>query len=78
MAVTHEIRTSNGGTRMVRITPMKAIRYFCTECMNWQPTLITKCTAPLCPLYPYRNGKRPSDATDEETDDEAIEDEETE
>jgi len=30
-----------------------AIRLFCTECLGWGDDPAT-CTAPLCPLYPFR------------------------
>jgi hypothetical protein len=32
----------------------KAIRYFCYECMGWQKSEVRNCTAPNCPLFPYR------------------------
>ena len=57
MAVNHLIHDGNGGSREVTTTPIKAIRLFCLECMCYQPSEIRKCTAPLCPLYPYRMGK---------------------
>ncbi len=61
MAVEHEIRTVNGN-KMVSLTPMKAIRYQCLECMGWYKAEVRKCTSPLCPLYPYRMGKNPERA----------------
>lgn len=60
------IKTKNGyeaETREVSTTPIKAIRLFCCECMGFYgnyKTLaeeIKQCSAPTCPLYPYRLGK---------------------
>ena len=33
------------------------IRAMCLECMGWQTTEVPRCTAPKCPLYPWRMGK---------------------
>jgi hypothetical protein len=33
-----------------------AIRAFCVMCMGYQPHHVRGCTAPWCPLYPYRLG----------------------
>lgn len=60
MAIDHKIRTSNGGTEWKSLTPIKAIRKHCLECMGWQYSLIEGCTSPLCCLYPYRMGNNPS------------------
>ena len=27
---------------------------FCLECVGWDKKEVTLCTAPACPLYPYR------------------------
>jgi hypothetical protein len=34
----------------------KAIRSFCIECMGGSKAEIERCTAPKCPLYPWRLG----------------------
>lgn len=34
----------------------KAIRSFCIQCMGGSTAEIEKCTAPNCPLYPWRLG----------------------
>lgn len=34
--------------------PQRAIRTFCLMCVGWQRIEVDKCTAPSCPLYPYR------------------------
>ena len=48
--------------------PLKAIRYFCFECMGWSRTEkdgdrpiddVRHCTDDLCPLYEFRLGKNP-------------------
>ena len=31
-----------------------AIKAFCLECVGWLRREVTLCTAPACPLYPYR------------------------
>lgn len=31
-----------------------AVNSFCSECVGWVRDEVTKCTAPACPLYPYR------------------------
>ena len=31
-----------------------AIRAFCAECVAWEREEVRRCTAPACPLYPYR------------------------
>ena len=65
MSVKHRIKigsmvkTAEGyvpETREVETTPIKAIRLMCIECMGHQPQHIEACTAPTCPLYPYRMG----------------------
>jgi hypothetical protein len=54
MAITHDIHDGKGGKRTVKTTPIKAIRLFCRECMGYQQAEITRCSAPLCPLFPYK------------------------
>jgi len=58
MAIEHTIR-ANGfeRTKEISLTPIKAIRCQCIECMGFQLAEIPKCTAPLCPLFPFRMGK---------------------
>ena len=40
-------------------SPLKAIRLFCLQCVGEQTEEVKACTSHLCPLYPYRFGKRP-------------------
>jgi hypothetical protein len=54
MTVTHKIKNSKGKLVDVEMTRSKAIRYFCYECMGWQKSEVRNCTAPNCPLFPYR------------------------
>ena len=32
----------------------EAIKAFCWECVGWEWQEVNHCTAPACPLYPYR------------------------
>jgi hypothetical protein len=58
MAVKHTVRANGfGKTKEVQLTPVKAIRFQCIECMGFQAREVTLCTDPLCSLYPYRMGK---------------------
>ena len=65
MSVKHRIKigsmvkTADGyvpETREVETTPIKAIRLMCIECMGHQMQYVEGCSAPTCPLYPYRMG----------------------
>jgi hypothetical protein len=65
MSVKHHIKTgkmlkTDAGyvpeTREVETTPIKAIRLMCIECMGHQMQHVDGCTAPTCPLFPYRMG----------------------
>ncbi len=53
------IRSKSGGTKTVSLTPLKAIRYQCLECVCWAPSEVKKCTSRYCPLYLYRFGTNP-------------------
>lgn len=56
MAIKHKIRDSKGALVQVELTPLKAIKKFCLECMGFQQPEIERCTAPACPLFPFRTG----------------------
>jgi len=57
MSIKHTIRANGfGKTKEVTLTPIKAIRCQCFECMGFQVAEIPKCTSPLCPLFPFRMG----------------------
>ena len=57
--VTHTVRTSKNGARELRYGRELAIRLFCTQCLGWEGDP-AECTAPLCPLYPFRGLTRKS------------------
>lgn len=44
---------------MKKLTPVKAIRHKCRECVGNQYSLIRKCERSECPLFLYRLGRRP-------------------
>lgn len=45
--------------KIVKSTPVRAIRQKCLECVGNSPKEVRKCIAKDCPLYPYRMGKNP-------------------
>jgi hypothetical protein len=51
----HTVRTRDGGKITLKYGRKLAIRLFCTECLGWEDNP-KDCTAPLCPLYPFRAG----------------------
>ena len=53
MAVSHTVRTRDGGKKALRYGRKQAIKLFCTECLGWESDP-RECTAPLCPLFPFR------------------------
>jgi hypothetical protein len=57
--IKHKIRSKDGGIKEVSLTPLKAIRYQCLECVCWVPSEVKDCTGKLCVLYQYRFGKVP-------------------
>ena len=57
--IKHTIRSKNGGTRTVSLSPLKAIRLNCLECVCWSAYEVKYCTDKLCPLLPFRFGKIP-------------------
>ena len=52
-------RPSRGAKAQGIRTPMKAIRAKCMDCTCDQVAEIRECTIKLCPLWPYRMGRRP-------------------
>ena len=46
---------------MAKLTPIKAIRAKCLECSCGQYKEVKLCPVKNCPLYAYRNGRRPKD-----------------
>jgi len=58
MAMKHTVRRDGKGrTKVVDLTPLRAIRLHCIECMGFQKSLVNECSSTLCPLHPYRMGK---------------------
>jgi len=61
MSIKHEIRKDgNRKFKVVKLTPIKAIRYHCIECVGFQKAMIPGCLSKHCPLYPFRLGRNPS------------------
>ncbi len=61
MSIKHHIRSKgNGELREVELTPNRAIRYQCVECMGWSAHEVKECTDQYCSLYPFRMGTNPS------------------
>ena len=57
MTIKHTVRKDgNGGTKKIFLTPVKAIRNHCVECMGFNRREVKNCTSLLCPLFPYRTG----------------------
>jgi len=42
-----------------KLTPMKALRLKCLDCVGYSPKDVADCDIVDCPLYPYRLGHRP-------------------
>jgi len=58
MSITHTIRKDGKGrTAEVRLTPIKAIRCQCLECVGFSALEVKECQNMLCSLYPFRMGK---------------------
>jgi hypothetical protein len=55
MSIKHTFR-SESGVQTKELTPLKAIRAFCIECMGFHVQEVRGCPAPKCPLHPFRNG----------------------
>lgn len=45
-----------------RLTPMRAIRLKCLDCMGGSPKYVKECNTPDCSLFIYRLGKNPARA----------------
>jgi len=62
----HEIRQPDG-TATVRLTPKRAVRLHCLECVGWEPSEVHECGGDellcggSCGFFPFRLGRgRPS------------------
>ena len=56
MSVKHTIRQPHGKTATVDLTPRKAIKAHCMECVCWVRAEVEGCTSSMCPLFPFRTG----------------------
>jgi hypothetical protein len=46
-----------------------ACRAFCLQCVAWSEAEVRRCTAPDCPLYPYRpKADQAADSTADDSD----------
>ena len=60
MPIKHTIRKNgNNEFHEVTLTPARAIRKQCIECMGFAWSEIEGCLSPNCPLFPWRLGKTP-------------------
>ncbi len=50
--IKHKIKAKDGGTKIVSLTPIKALRYHCMECVGFAASEVKKCTSPLCSFIP--------------------------
>ncbi len=57
--IKYSIRSKNGGTKEVSLSPLRAIRLNCLECVCWSAYEVKNCSSKLCALYPFRLGKVP-------------------
>lgn len=62
MSIRHRIRVDGReNTKVVQLTARRAIIYLCKECMGFNSAEVRRCTAKLCPLYPFRTRDTPKD-----------------
>ena len=45
---------------MEMLSPLKAIRAKCLDCVADQPSVVRLCPSENCPLWPYRMGHNPN------------------
>ena len=65
MAVKHRIRANgNGKTKVMTLTARRAIIEHCKECMGFNANEVRRCTAKLCPLYPFKTYDKPESILD--------------
>jgi hypothetical protein len=58
MAIKHTFRKNGSGLLQTRnLTPLKAIRFNCKECMGFRVGEVSGCTSFLCLFFPFRMGK---------------------
>jgi hypothetical protein len=54
MSIQHTIRQPRGETVTLKLTYKSAVKRFCYECTGWDKSAAHNCTAPMCPLFPFR------------------------
>lgn len=61
MAIKHIVRSSkaDGSSREVTLTPLRAIRLRCLDCVCYSANEVKLCVDKHCSLYPYRLGHDP-------------------
>ena len=48
-----------------KLTPIRAIRKKCLDCCCDSAVEVRLCELKTCPLYPYKNGHKPKEGTEE-------------
>ena len=59
MAIEHTFKNYEGKLITKKLSPIKAIRTHCLECLGWSSEEVIKCSLKTCPLYLFRRGKDP-------------------
>ena len=68
MAVRHRIRVDgNDRTKVMTLTARRAIIEHCKECVGFNANEVRRCTATVCPLYPFRTRDKPKGITEMST-----------
>lgn len=44
---------------MKKITPLRAIKIYCIDCMGGNARYVKECTSRDCALYGFRQGRKP-------------------
>lgn len=66
-----DMKLHNGDDRPT--SPLSAIKAFCFECCGYNRNDVKECTAPMCPLWEFRNGHNPYRKGREYTEEEKAE-----
>jgi hypothetical protein len=68
MAIKHKIKADgNGKTKVMTLTARRAIIEHCKECMGFNVHEVRRCTAKLCPLFPFRTRDKPENTAEMST-----------
>jgi hypothetical protein len=61
MSIKHRILANKENDILeVSLTPLKAIRWKCLECHNFNPLSVRVCNLKTCALFKYRFGRNPA------------------